>query len=76
MQLNRRKASKIKGFKGFAKNDFWVRLPSSPLKNPVKSRVCGLACYLGNRQVTTYAKGEAFEWCFSCKNNINLIDEN
>lgn len=52
IQSNRRKASKIKGLKDFAKNDFGVRLPSSPLKNPVKSRVCGLACCLGNKQVT------------------------
>ena len=32
-----------------------VRLPSSPLKTPVKSRVCGLACYPGNKQVTKIA---------------------
>lgn len=31
IQSNRRKASKINDFRDFMENDFWVRLPSSPL---------------------------------------------
>lgn len=44
-----------------------IRLPSSPLENPVKSRVSGLACYLGNRQVTTFLEGEHLNGVFLVK---------
>lgn len=62
------KASKIKGFKGFAKNGFWVRLPSSPLTTPVKSRVCGVVKHKGNKQVTTFTKGERLNGVLLVKN--------
>lgn len=58
MQFKTLKCPKIKALRDFSKIDPDVRLPSSPLENPVKSRVCGLACCLGNKQVTTFTKGE------------------